>query len=153
MGIWYRVFGALPDPPEPAALLGHLNGVALVRGRFDGDGRNWFVADLSFADSAAPLHLERFLADEEGIRDELNSWAAYLETCDYSPRAPALMERVIQSAQLFTLRRPTGPADELLVDQLCAGLCSFLAARTAGFWQADGQGIYAADGTLMVQEE
>ena len=153
MARWYRIFAARPEPPEPAALLGHLSGVALVRGRFDGEGWNWFTAEVSYAENTAPLYLERFLASDEGIRAELNSWAAFLETCDYNPRAPALMERVIQSAQLFTLRRPIDHADEVLVERLCTGLCSFVADCTEGFWQADGEGFFAADGTLMVQEE
>jgi hypothetical protein len=152
MSLWYRVFGLRPEPPEPAALLSHLGGVALVRGRFDGDGRDWYAAELSFADNTTPLHLERFLATEEGIRAELNNWAAFLETCDYSPNHVPLMERVIQSAQLFTLRRPIDHSDEVLVERLCVDLCCHLARVTQGIWQADGQGFFDADGKLVLQE-
>lgn len=152
MGLWYRVFAA-SDAGVPAdAILAHLRGLgAAVAGDFRGDGGGWFAAELRFADST-PLHLERFLADEEGIRGELNSWAAFLETCDYSPNYPALMERMVQTRQLFTLRRPIDAADDLLVERLCVGLCRFLAGAADGVWQADDEGFFAADGTLLLQE-
>jgi hypothetical protein len=152
MGLWYRVFAA-SDAGVPAdAILAHLHGLgAAVAGDFRGDEGGWFAAELRFAETT-PLHLERFLAGEEGIRGELNSWAAYLETCDYSPNHRALMERMIQTRQLFTLRRPVDAADEVLVERLCVGLCRFLAASADGVWQADGEGFFAADGTLLLQE-
>jgi hypothetical protein len=152
MGLWYRVFGSNDTPPAPAAILEHLAGLcAAVRGDFTGDDAGWYSAALAFG-AGTPLHLERFLAAEEGIRAELNNWAAWLETCEYSPHHVPLMERVTQTRQLFTLRRPIDHADEVLVERLCVGLCRFLAGATAGVWQADDQGFFAADGTLLLQE-
>jgi hypothetical protein len=154
MGLWYRIFGSRPEAPAPGAVLAHLNGPGLgagVTGHFRGDDRGWFHAEIAFG-PGTPLHLERWLADEEGIRAELNNWAAYLETCDYSPAAAPLMERMIQTAQLFTLRRPLDAADEVLVERLCVALCQLLARETDGVYQADDQGFFAADGTLLVQE-
>ena len=152
MGLWYRVFGRGEEQPAPGAILEHLNGLgAVVRGDFAGDEAGWFRAELAFADTT-PLHLERFLSSEEGIRAELNSWAAFLETCDYSPNHGWLMEWMIQTRQLFTLRRPLDHADEVLVERLCVGLCRFLARATGGFYQADDEGFFEADGTLLLQE-
>ena len=153
MGLWYRVFGAGAHVPDPAALLAHLNTLGdRVEGRFQEEEAQWWSAEIAFAKDTTPLHLDRFLAAEEGIRAELNSWAAYLETCDYSPQHAPLMERMIQTRQLFTLRRPIDHADEVRVERLCVGLCAWLARRTDGVWQADGQGFFDADGTLLLQE-
>ena len=96
---------------------------------------------------SAPLLLECFRADEEGIRAELNSWAAILETCD-GPHHIPLMERTIQTKQLFTLHDPTDGAR-----LVCVSLCQHLAAVTAGFYQIDDIGFFDADGTLMVKEQ
>jgi hypothetical protein len=151
MGLWYRVFGRREDSVQPGAILAHLNAIAAVTGRFDGEGEDWLSAEVAFADTT-PLHLERFPSSEEGIRAELNNWAAFLETCDYSPNHVPLMEQVIQTKQLFTLRRPIDHADEAAVERLCVGLCQFLARATDGVYQADDQGFFAADGTLLLRE-
>jgi hypothetical protein len=149
MGLWYRVFGARDVAPTPGELLEALG--AGVRGDFTGDADGWYAAVLHVGDGT-PLHLERFLATEEGIRAELNSWAAELETWDYSPNHAPLMERVIAAKQLFTLRRPIDHADEVRVECLCEGLCRYLAGFADGVWQADDRGFFAADGSLLLQE-
>jgi hypothetical protein len=152
MGLWYRVFSANETEPTPAAILEHLQGLGMaVAGDFTGDDAGWYAAVLALGEGT-PLHLERFLACEDGIRAELNSWAAWLETCDYSPNSEPLMEKMIQTRQLFTLRKPIDHADEVRVEGLCTGLCRFLAEATAGVWQADDQGFFSADGTLLLQE-
>ena len=99
--------------------------------------------DLDVSD---PLVLECFHADEEGIRAELNSWAAFLETCD-GPHHIPLMERTIRTKQLFTLHDPTDEAQHI-----CVTLCQHLATLTAGFYQIDDIGFFDADGTLLVEE-
>jgi hypothetical protein len=148
MAVWYRVFGASPEVPAPAAILEYLAGRgASVSGDFAADESGWYRADL-VADGVA-LQLERFGAGEEGIRAELNSWAAWLETREDSPEHVRLMERMIQTAQLFTLH----PAEQSVgMDALCVGLCQFLARITAGLYQIDGRGLFSADGTLLVPE-
>jgi hypothetical protein len=147
MPIWYRVFGRGEAEPAPAALLERLNGLAAVAGEFGGDAAGWFRADFAVAGGPS-LHLERFLSTEEGIRAELNSWAAHLETGD-DPRGAALMERVIQSKQLFTLERPD---DAEGADGLCVALCRLLAETTDGVYQIDGRGFFAADGAFLAPE-
>jgi hypothetical protein len=153
MSLWSRVFGTSDVQPEPAALLDYLRGLGLeVRAEVKGDDLGWFAAALVFDADATPLHVERFLATEEGIRAELNTWAAWLETCDYSPQNVPLMQHMISTRQLFTVRRPIDHSDEILVEQLCVAVCRFLARVTEGVYQADGQGFFRPDGTLLLQE-
>ena len=147
--MWYRIFGSNDTEPSPAAVLGHLNGLGVaVSGKFHGEGGDWFGAELLVA-GKVPLGVERFLASEEGIRAELNSWAAWLETCAPEAEQARLMERMIQVRQLFTLQRPDDAAEAVPV---CEALCQFLARATDGTYQIDGRGLFAADGTLLVQE-
>ena len=142
--MWYRVFGSDPEMPAPAVILDHLTGLfASVRGEFAADATGWYRADIIV--DGVSLQLERYVAGEEGVRAELNSWAAWLETREDSPAHIALMERLIQTTQLFTLRASAeSPAGEQL--------CRFLADVTAGIYQIDGRGLFAADGALLVPE-
>jgi hypothetical protein len=153
MSLWLRVFGTNEELPEPAALLEHLHGLeAAVTGHFRGDDLGWFAAEIVFAKDSTPLHLERFLTTEDSIRAELNTWAAWLETCDYSPNHLVLMQHMVSTKQLFTVRRPIDHANEILVEKLCIGICQFLARTTHGIYQADDQGFFGVDGTLLLQE-
>lgn len=145
---WFRVFGTNTTQPEPAALLEHLRGLgAEVEGHFRGDDQGWFRADLVLDPEDEPLRLERYLATEDGIRIELNTWAAWLEEADQYD----LMVRMIQTTQLFTLHAP-GDDGEGDVEQLCVTVCRFLARSTDGVYQVDHQGFFAADGTVLVRE-
>ena len=150
MTIWYRTFCASDAEPSPAALLERLNDLAAVAGRFGGDDAGWFRAELVVAESAT-LALERFLSTEEGVRAELNSWAAHLEASGDGPETVRLMERIVQTRQLFTLGRPAGDAP--LLDDVCLALCRFLAAAADGVYQIDGRGFFAADGSLLVRDQ
>ena len=38
------------------------------------------------------------------------------------------------------------------IEPFCQALCRFLAASTAGIYQADGAGFFTADGTVIVKE-
>src|SRR5207244_3512321 len=107
MPLWYRVFGTSDVQPAPAALLEHLNVPGrTVAGHFRGDDLGWFGAELVYAEDAPPLELQRYLAGEDGIRGELNGWAAWLETREENPNHGPLMGRVIGTKQLFTLPLP-----------------------------------------------
>jgi hypothetical protein len=152
--MWSRVFGTNDVPPEPAALLEHLHGVGLpVHGRFRGDDQGWFDAQLVFDEDSPPLQVERYLATEEGIRADLNSWAAWLETAEDNPHSAELMQHVISTTQLFTLHCPEEEDDEGAIEPLRTALCRFLAGATGGVYQVDGQGFFAADGSLLVRED
>jgi hypothetical protein len=146
--MWLRVFGATDDAPDQAAVAASLAGAS---SSFDGDEGGWYRAEIVHG-AGPPVTMERYHADEEGIRAELNSWAAYLETLDYSPHHVALMERTIQSRQLITIRKPADHGDEAGIDRLCAALARRLAEMTNGFYQIDGKGFFDAEGQLLVAE-
>jgi hypothetical protein len=155
MDVWYRVFGTNDAGVEPAALLSAQSrelGVE-VTGRFRGDDLGWFEAELAL--SGIRLELQRFLAHQEDLRDELNSWAAWLETVEDNPDSGRLMRHMIATTQLFTLRQ-VDQADEeykYLVQELCTGLCQYMAHLTDGVYQMDGKGFFDAEGMLLVAEE
>jgi hypothetical protein len=150
--MWYRVFGTAETPVAPEAVLADLRGQGWdVAADFHGDEAGWFGATLSFADTT-PIHVERFLSSEDGIRAELNNWAAYLETCDYEPNHARLMEQVIATKQLLTVRRPLDAANEVMVDAICTALARYLARNTEGVYQVDQQGFFRPDGLLLLQE-
>ena len=122
-----------------------------VEAHFRGDDLGWTAAELRFG-HGSPVYAERYLTEADDLRDDLNNWAAILETCDYSPNHIMLMERVIQSVQMITLRKPIDHSDEISVDRLCLETCRFLAANSDGIYQIDADGWYAADGELLLKE-
>jgi hypothetical protein len=150
MSLFYRVFSALDTLPDPAGLEACLAGLGPVRCSFSADEAGWYRADVA----AGPvIAVERFAADEEGIRAELNAWAGYLETQEASPHSQALMERIIQSRQLFTIERPADHPDQARAERLCEALWRHLAQVTDGLVQIDERGFFAADGKLLVAEQ
>jgi hypothetical protein len=153
MSLWLRVFGTSDPQPEPAALLEHLHASGMtISGHFHGDDQGWFRAELVGDAEAVPLVLERFLATEVGIRAELSTWAAWLEAAGDTATHLRLMQQMIGAAQVFTLG-PIDPDDWPEVEQLVLSLSRWLAKETAGVYQVDGQGFFAADGTLLVSEQ
>jgi hypothetical protein len=151
--MWYRVFGREGSEVAPSALAAELHAAGVpVEPHFRGDDLGWTAGELRLAGLNTPVTLDRYLADEDDIRDQLNAHAAELETCDYSPNAPALVTHVALTKQLFVLRKPVDASDEVALENLLTAACRFLAARTAGVYQIDGQGWFAADGELLVQE-
>jgi hypothetical protein len=147
---WYRVFGTGESHPEPAALLEGLRARGLeAAGHFRGDDQGWFHAELNPATGGPAVLLECYLSAEEDIRNELNSWAAWLETAGEGEEHVRLMQHMITTARLFTVR----PADGSEDDPLCVALCQLLAAASAGVYQIDGLGFFDAEGKLLVAEE
>jgi hypothetical protein len=150
--MWYRVFGSSDVEPSPAALADHLLTAGLaVEPHFRGDDLGWTSGELRLP-TGSPVLCTRYLTKEDDLRDDLNAHAAELETMDYSPNSAPLMERVIQTKQLITLRRPVDAADEVLLDKVLDAAVRFLAAATDGVFQIDGRGWFAASGELLVQE-
>lgn len=150
--MWYRVFGLSDTEPSPAALAERLHARGLaIEPHFKGDDLGWTEGELRFA-SGSPVLLARYLTKEDDLRADLNAYAAELETMDYSPNSTPLMERVIQTKQLITLRKPVDAADEVLVEKVLEEAVRFLASATDGVYQIDGRGWFAASGELLVQE-
>ena len=153
MSRWYRVFARGEQQPAPAVLLQHLRGLGVAGPvHFRGDEAGWTSVEISLAEGFSLLNVECFLASEPGIRAELNNWAAWLETCDYSPNHGPLMQQVIQTQQMIVIRKPLDAIDEVTLDRLLVATCRFLAARTDGVYQIDGQGWFSANGLLLLQE-
>jgi hypothetical protein len=143
---WYRIFGSNEVLPEPASLESQLGPTGTAH--FAADNQGWYSAELTVA-SGPVLTLERFHVEEEGIRAELNSWAAFLESlAEQQPAAVPLMERVIQTRQLFTLSCPDEPA----IQEFAVPLSQILARLTEGVYQVDGAGFYDPTGNLLVRE-
>jgi hypothetical protein len=151
--MWHRVFCRSPDPVSPAMLAEHLHSLGLTfEPHFRGDDLGWTVGELRLPGGGAPLVLHRYLTAEDDLRDDLNAFAAELETMDHHPNHVRLMEHVVQTRQLVTFRRPIDHADEAALDRLCEAVGRFLAVRCDGLIQIDGQGWFAADGTSLLPE-
>lgn len=151
--MWYRVFGLSDAEPSPAALADHLHAAGLsVEPHFRGDELGWTAGELRLPGGGTPVTVQRYLADADDIRDDLNTHAAELETCDYSPNHGELMRHVIQTRQLLVLRKPIDAADEVRLETLLEEACRFLAVRTEGVYQIDGRGWFSAAGELLLQE-
>ncbi len=150
--MWYRVFcrGESRLPPAEILEFLHTHGIPAT-GNFRGDDLGWTGAEFSYG-VGSPVYVERFLAKEDSLRDDLNSWAAFLETCDYSPNHEMLMERVIQSKQMLTLRKPIDHADEISLDKLCLMICRHFAEQADGIYQVDDDGWYDANSGMLLKE-
>lgn len=151
--MWFRVFGLNETAPEPVELLAHLHGLGLkVKGDFGGDDHGWFRATLTLPEDGQPLQLQRYLTDTDDIRDDLNSWAAWVESVPEGPYTNRLMQHLIGTQQMFTLDCPRDLVEEDSVQKLCLELCQFLARHTKGVYQIDNEGFFSPGGELLLTE-
>src|SRR5262249_43473221 len=151
--MWYRVFGLKSEMVQPALLQEHLRRLDVdVPFEVRGDDLGWTACTLQLVAGSSPLHVERYLTEEDDIRDDLDTWAAWLETQEHSANHQKLMQHMIGTRQMFTLRRPSGHVDEKRIDWVCEAIVRFLAGQSDGIYQIDGQGFFAADGTMLLQE-
>jgi hypothetical protein len=150
--MWYRVFARSTIPVPPSRLVEHLHlqGCTVVP-HFKGDDLGWTSGQLLLPCPAGPILLDRYLTDEDEIRDELNAYAAELETITYADPA-AMMERVVTTQQLITIRRPIECANDVLLDKVLLATCQLLAQHCDGVYQIDGQGWFDGNGTLLIAE-
>lgn len=147
--MWYRVFCRSDAEVEPAQLLAGAG--ESVTADFRGDDLGWTAGELRLG-SGSPIHVERYLTGEDDLREDLNTWAGWLETQDHEPNHAKLMEHVIQSRQLVTIRKPVDHPNESALDDVCREICRALAVKADGVFQVDGDGWYAADGQLLLKE-
>jgi hypothetical protein len=156
--MWYRVFCHNEFPVDSPALLEWLRArEPAAIGHFRGDELGWFEARIDIPSLSSPLIVDRFLTNEDDIRGELNTWAAWLESTGETAEHARLMQQVISTAQLFTLHQGLDDdaeesEDSHHIQTLCLNLCQFLARSTDGIYQIDGRGFYTADGKLLVAE-
>ena len=150
--MWLRIFGRASNNPSPVALVERLHEIGFPAvPTFKGDDLGWTEASLNLG-KGSPVLLARFLTKEDDLRDDLNAYAAELEGYSFQPAANGLMERVIQTQQLITVRKPVDHADEVILDNLCEAMCTWFAIQTDGVYQIDGRGWFTAEGTQLVQE-
>ena len=151
--MWYRVFGLSEEEPRAAALAARLveAGVA-IEPHFKGDDLGWTAGELHLPGGRTPIFLQRYLTTEDDLRDDLNAHAAELETCDYSPNHGSLMQHVIQTRQLITIRKPLDAFDEVMLEKVLDETCRHLAAATQGVYQIDARGWFSALGELLLEE-
>jgi hypothetical protein len=148
-----RVFGRSEQVPNATLVMDAVAALARsahVMGELD--SAEWYQLAIHLSEQETPIFLERFHRTDEGIRGELQAWAAWLETCDYSPNHEPLMTHMIETQQVFTVRKPIDCANEVLVDNVCVAICQFLAQAADGNYQIDGKGFFAPDGTMLLQE-
>jgi len=152
--MWYRVFGMNQAPLFPADVLEFLDRKHPgVTGHFRGDDSGWFYAELTLPDSDVRIEMARYLANEEGIRREMNGWAAWIEDVLGEEKGGPWMQRLINTAQIITLRLGDEEAEiESAVDALLAILCHYLAGLSEGIYQIDGRGMFQADGEVIAVE-
>ena len=144
--MWYRVFSPNPEPVSPLALAEHLHAAGFaVEPHFRGDDLGWTSGELRFAGKL--LRIDRYLTTVDDIREDLNSFAAELESKETTHTA-GLMRRVIQSQQLIAFQ-----CDDMECEPPCLHTVQYLAVQSDGIYQIDGQGWFAATGELLVAEE
>jgi len=149
----HHVFGGNHLEPRPEVLLEHLQRQGFdVSGHFRGDGRGWFSVELTCTSSPAPLSMNRYLADEDGIRAELNSWAAYVETITSEREAAPLMQRLINARQIYVIEQPFQAIEAGEAVDFGSSLCRFLAETTEGIYYANGRGFFAPDGRMLIDD-
>jgi len=150
--MWYRVFCRSDAGVAPTDLLAQVQQPGRpVRGDFRGDDLGWTAAELSLG-TGTPVYVERYLTVEDDLRDDLNTWAAWLETQGHEPNHAQLMEHVIQSRQLVIVRKPLDSANESAIEDLCQLVCRVIAEAAGGVYQVEGDGWYGADGRKLLQE-
>lgn len=151
--MWIRIFGRRVDEVKPATILAHLQEQGIpATGRFKGDDLGWTSAEICSSSTDSPILVQRYLTEEDALRDDLNTWAGYLETLNYSPNNVLLMERMIQTQQMITIRKPTAHPNEVLLEKLCDTLSRFLAGTIDAFYQIDKVGWHEANGDMLIQE-
>ena len=146
--MWYRVFCRSLVEVTPTELLA---GLGASDSRFRGDDLGWTAAEVILG-KGTPVYVERYLTDTDDLRDELNTWAAYLETLDYSAENVRLMQHVIQARQLITIRKPLDHANEVEVERVALAICQKLAQAADGIYEIEGEGWYGSNGILILKE-
>ncbi|NBR06211.1 MAG: hypothetical protein EBT92_10610 [Planctomycetes bacterium] len=149
MAGWFRVFLLQEDGPKPSGIMERLQALMPeVNGKFRTDEDGWFQLILSHS-VIGELILDHFMASEKGVRSEINTWAAWLE----SKQQFDLMERIIQVKQILSFE-VTPEMEENVPDALVFRRISLALAELAqGFVHIDGIGFLESDGRLLIEDE
>ena len=153
MDVRCRVFASGSSAPSPSEILEVLQALRIPStSDFGGDEAGWFRGSIHTQHHGV-VDIERYFASEEGIRQELNTWAAWLEIIPDNPLGDTLMAKVVQAAQVFTVHLSVNEERVSPALSVCESLCRFLANRTSGLYQIDGRGFFDSDGMLLLAEE
>ncbi|MEY4614462.1 MAG: hypothetical protein RL179_2435 [Planctomycetota bacterium] len=149
MAGWFRIFLSQEEGPEPSAIMECLQGlIPGVRGNFRVDPDGWFQLILTHP-SIGELVVDHFLASEKGVRSEINTWAAWLESKQFLD----LMERIIQVRQVLSFE-VTPELEENATDPgIFKRIALDLSRLGKGFAHLDGAGFLEHDGTLLIEDE
>lgn len=152
--MWLRAFGRELTHPKLTSLCEHLQKAGLkVVPHFRGDDLGWTEGEIELVDAKATIGLARYLTEEDNLREDLNAYAAELESyADIQQGTKELMERVIQTRQMITIRKPINGNNEILMEKACELIASYFAERIDGVYQIDGQGWYLATGERLITE-
>lgn len=149
MAGWFRVFLLQEDGPKPSEIMGCLQDfLPEANGKFRTDEDGWFQLILTHP-SVGELVMDHFLTLEKGIRSEINTWAAWLE----SKQQFDLMERIIQVKQILSFEVTPEMEDNALDTLVFKRIALNLAALAQGFVHIDGCGFLEPDGTLLIEDE
>ena len=149
MAGWFRVFLLQEDGPEPFRIMECLHSlIPEVKGKFRTDEDGWFQLILDHS-SIGELTIDHFLTSEKGVRAEINTWAAWLE----SKQQFDLMERIIQVKQILSFEVTPEMEDNVSDLLVYKRLALALAALAEGVVHMDAVGLLESDGTLLIEDE
>lgn len=149
MAGWFRVFLLQEDGPKPSGIMECLQSlIPEVKGKFRTDEDGWFQLIIDHS-SIGELTIDHFLTSEKGVRSEINTWAAWLE----SKQRFDLMERIIQVKQILSFEVTPEMEDNVSDSLVYKRLALALAALAEGVVHIDAVGFLEPDGTLLIEDE
>lgn len=145
--MWYRVFCRSDGTVQPGDIQTDLTAAGIHTSmHVVGDELGWTACTLRLP-AGASLRLEHYETEADQLRDELNSWAAWLESQTQQPHHVALMQSVIETRHLYVMQAPGHENDSI-----CHHVMAYIALHRDGVVQIDGQGFFAANGDWLLQE-
>ena len=149
--MWYRIFSVTPEEVGPAVIAEHLHAHGRkVEPHFKGDEFGWISGELKLP-AGGIVRLDRYLTEEDGIRSELNAFAAEIEDLEESQRSARLMEIVIGTKQLVAISKEEDTGAE--VDQTCEETARFLTKQSQGVLFIEDRGWFGPDGEELIRIE
>ena len=147
-----RVFAASDSMPQPADLQSwldeHGHSAPL---NVTGDDLGWLSIEFTAPSLDATIRIERYLTEEDDLRDELDTWAGWVENQPECEATTRLMQQIITTGQVFTIRAVASTNDANLITELEA-IARWYARAAGGVYQMDGRGLCSASGDVLITE-
>jgi hypothetical protein len=135
--------------PQPVDLQHFLHGQGIGGPlAVTGDDLGWLSIEFQVAEGT--IRIERFLTEEDELRDELDTWAGWIESQPATVTTTELMQRIISTRQVFTIR--SVPAVEGETQDNSEMVARWLARASQGVYQVDGRGFLGPSGELLLGE-